>query len=174
MKKRRDQRQPSAAPAPTSLPSTPVPQSRLGIQLPAECKLWGDVFGNNPVVDGGLSRQNAKATYHYYSPGYGTAQLACADRFWADPDHPRKLLKYPWTAYCLGFDQSVCGKCLRVTNRRTGASIIVRAVDNGGCSDVDGTGLDLDPCAFNAIDTDKQGYADGHMRVDVQEVWCGT
>jgi hypothetical protein len=156
--------------APTALKATSLRQ------LPAECKLWGDAFANAAPAAPGVSRANVRATYHYYSPAYETASLACADAFWADPNHSRKLLKYPWTAYCLdgkAFSQSTCGKCLRVTNRRTGDSVIARAVDNGGCSDADGTGLDLDPCAFNAIDTDKRGYADGHMRVDVQEVECG-
>lgn len=150
--------------------TTPAPKTTK--RLPPECKIWGDPFESVQPVSGGIERQNVRATYHYYAPAYETSSLACADAFWKHPDHGRKLLRYPWTAYCLGFSQSVCGKCLRVTNRRTGASVIVRAVDNGGCSDTDGTGLDLDPCAFNAIDTDKQGYRDGHMRVDVKEVRC--
>ena len=143
--------------------------------LPAGCSnLWGGVSGAD--VAGGVDTKDVRATYHYYAPGYETSSLACADRFWADPAHGHKLLKYPWTAYCLdgrNFSQDTCGKCLRVTNRRTGASVVARAVDNGGCSDKDGTGLDLDPCAFGAIDTDKRGYADGFMRVDVREVDCG-
>lgn len=174
------QSQPRPTPPPTLPPPKPtlppIKRSKKGPPLPASCKVWGDVYAPAAPVPGGVSRRNVRATYHYYSPGYETATLACADRFWADPDHGRKLLKYPWTAYCLDgrkFSQATCGKCLRVTNRRTGASIIVRAVDNGGCSDTDGTGLDLDPCAFNAIDTDKQGYLDGFMRLDVQEVDCG-
>lgn len=145
--------------------------------LPVDCKMWGDVYADAQPVKGGVARQNVRATYHYYSPGYETSSLACADRFWADPGHGRKLLKYPWTAYCLGgrsFSQDTCGKCLKITNARTGASVIARAVDNGGCSDADGTGLDLDPCAFNAIDTDGQGLRDGNMRVNVQEVTCGA
>lgn len=149
---------------------------RTRTKLPAECKIWGDATGPSPpLVHNGISRDNVRATYHYYaSAGYATSTLACADRFWADKNHGRKLLKYPWTAYCLGFTQSVCGKCLRVTNRRTGASATARAVDNGGCSDADGTGLDLDACMFNAIDTDGRGKLDGNMRVDVREVDCGA
>ena len=153
---------------------TPLPRRRKpGPALPESCKMWGDVYGANPEL--GAVKRNVKATYHFYSPGYATATLACADKFWATPNYSKMLLQYPWTAYCLkdpAFSQSTCGKCFRVTNRRTGANIIVRAVDRGGCSDADGTGLDLDPCAFNAIDTDKQGYRDGNMRVDVQEVQC--
>ena len=142
--------------------------------LPQECKITGEPFAQGRDRRNGISRDNVRATYHYYAPHYETSTLACADRFWADPRHGAKLLDLPWTAYCLDrkFSQSVCGKCLRVTSRRTGASVLVRAVDNGGCSDVDGTGLDLDPCAFNAIDTDGQGVRDGNMRVDVREVQC--
>jgi hypothetical protein len=138
--------------------------------------LWGDIDANAKDVPGGVDKKDVRVTYHLYAPGYETSSLACADRFWADPAHGKKLMKYPWTAYCLdgrSFSQDSCGKCLRVTNRRTGASAIARAVDNGGCTDKDGTGLDLDPCMFNAIDTDKKGVADGHMRVDVREVDCG-
>lgn len=139
--------------------------------------LWGGLGADAPVVPGGITRQDVRSTYHYYAPNYETSSLACADRFWADPDHGRKLMKFGWHANCLdgkAFSQSTCGKCFRITNRRTGASVVSRAVDFGGCSDKDGTGLDLDPCVFNAIDTDGQGVADGNMRVDVVEVECGA
>lgn len=145
-------------------------------RMPRECNLWGDAFADAPLVAGGVDRKNIRATYHFYSPAYETSSLACADRFWADPAHGRKLLKYPWTAYCLdgkAFSQSTCGKCLRLTNARTGAAVTARAVDFGGCTDADGTGLDLDPCAFDALDTDGQGRRDGNLRVDVREVDCG-
>jgi hypothetical protein len=164
---------PRAMVAHTALAVAPAP----AVALPASCKIWGDVGAKPPAVSGGVARTNVKATYHYYSPQYETSSLACADAFWADPANGKKLLKYPWTAYCLdgkSFVKGTCGKCLRVTNRATRASIVARAVDFGGCSDVDGTGLDLDPCAFNALDTDKRGYADGSLRVDVQEVECGA
>lgn len=144
--------------------------------MPVNCKIWGDVHGDNPSVQGGVRRSDVRATYHVYSPKYDTASLACSDLIWAwGNEYGKRVLKYPWTAYCatLPWDRKRdCARCLRVTNRRTGAAIIVRAVDSGGCSDGDGTGLDLDPCAFNSIDTDKRGYADGNMRVDVEEVDC--
>lgn len=166
-----------ATPDSTGSPS-PVPGRRsIGRAPGPECKLWGDALADAPEVPGGVDRKDARATYHYYAPGYETSTLACADRFWADPGYGHKLLKYPWTAYCLdgrSFSQGTCGRCLRVTNRRTGAWVIARAVDNGGCSDSDGTGLDLDPCAFRAIDTDGRGHADGFVRVDVREVECGA
>jgi hypothetical protein len=47
-------------------------------------------------------------------------------------------MQYPWTAYCapaIPMSQDMCGRCLRVTNTRTGASLVVRIVDqcaNGG------------------------------------------
>lgn len=146
--------------------------------MPASCQVWGDAVGGlNRDVPRGVQRRNVRATYHNYSPAYLTANLACADHFWSrwSEDFRRGLLKYPWTAACLSKPfsaKATCGKCLRVTNRRTGTSVVVRAVDYGGCSDADGTGLDMDPCAFDAIDTDKRGYADGNMRVDVTEVEC--
>lgn len=170
----RRQRRAPATPAPAVTPTALAPAAAVrGKAPPPECKIWGDALAPRPAVPGGVARQQVRATYHYYSPAYDTATLACADKFWATPDYGTMLLQYPWTAYCVGpFSQGVCGKCLRVTNRRTGAAVTARAVDNGGCSDTDGTGLDLDPCAFNAIDTDGQGYRDGHMRVDVQEVEC--
>ena len=42
--------------------------------------------------------------------------------------------QYGWTAYCLPppfpqMSQSMCGKCLRLTNQRTGAVTIARIVD---------------------------------------------
>ena len=157
---------------PVKKPPAKIPAFR---RQPGCTNLWG---GNEAKdVPGGINRKDVRATFHFYAPGYETSSLACADRFWADKDHGKKLMKYPWTANCLDgrkFSQESCGKCLRVTNRRTGASVIVRSVDNGGCSDKDGTGLDMDPCGFNQIDSDRKGLADGHMRVDVREVDCGA
>ena len=159
---------------PTPKPGRPMDRQNCS-------KLWGNVFGANQTV--GPAMTNIKATYHTYSPHYDLGTLACSDKLRSMPGMASRLVyQYPWTAYCLKstkkhpglapFSQGVCGKCFRVTNRGTRASVIVRAVDQGGCSDDDGTGLDLDPCAFNAIDTDGKGYAAGNMRVDVQEVQC--
>ena len=177
--RRRGAKKPSGSTRPAVPPAVPPAKPR-STPLPPGCQTWGDAFAPARPVPGGVARRNVRATYHYYSPAYDTASLACADRFWADPGHSRKLLKYPWTAYCLKDRtgppdaSSACGKCLRITNTRTGSSVVARAVDKGGCSDADGTGLDLDPCAFDAIDLDRRGYADGFMRVDVREVECGT
>ena len=174
--------EPSSPQGPTSPqgpvdPPSPSAPREPGTRLPASCKITGNVFGNNARVRNGIQKQNVRATYHYYSPHYDTGTLACADIVWKWPNYGQKLLMYPWTAYCLegsaGWNpQRVCGKCLRVKNRSTGAAIIVRAVDSGGCSGGSANGLDLDPCAFNAIDTNKNGVRDGHMFVDVEEVEC--
>lgn len=172
------------APTPTVMSGGRVVDAGVpGKTIPAECKIWGNAFADRPEVPGGIKKFNKRATYHYYAPHYDVGTLACADKFWATPGYGKRwqpvpdqsaLLQYPWTAYCLTrpFEQSVCGKCLRITNRRTGASVVVRAVDDGGCSDADGTGIDMDPCGFNAIDTDGQGVRDGNLRIDVTEVEC--
>lgn len=147
-----------------------------GKKFPKKCKINGDPYGSNKAKKGGVSRKNVRATYHEYAPNYETSSLACSDIFWSWKNYGKTLLKYPWAAYCVKKPwnrEKDCGRCLRITNRSTGASVIVRAVDQGGCTDSkDGTGLDLDPCAFDAIDTNKHGKRDGNMRVDVQEVDC--
>ena len=174
--------QPSAPSSPSSpsqpsAPSSPSQPSRSGSRLPASCKITGDVFGANARVRGGIAKQNVRATYHTYSPHYDTGTLACADIVWKWPNYSQKLLTYPWTAYCLegsaGWNpQKTCGRCLRVRNRSTGAAVIARVVDSGGCAGGAQNGLDLDVCTFNAIDGDGHGVRDGHMMVDVEEVAC--
>lgn len=57
---------------------------------------------------------------------------------------------------------------MQVKNRRTGAETTARIVDQ--CSN---GGLDLDVAVFNKIDTDGNGYAQGHLMVDYQFVSCG-
>ncbi|KAK3120019.1 hypothetical protein QOZ80_9AG0679570 [Eleusine coracana subsp. coracana] len=63
--------------------------------------------------------------------------------------------------------QDSCGRCIRVTNRGTGASTIARIVDQ--CSN---GGLDLFETVFKIIDTDGQGYQIGHLNVDYEFVGC--
>lgn len=138
--------------------------------------------GSLRPVQGGFSRDNVYVTYHTYGDplngddAYDTLVLACSDAIGDTKanggERGKKLLKYPWTAFCMGYDSKMCGKCLRVTNK--GVSTVVRIVDNGGCSGGAKDGLDLQPCAFNAIDTDGQGHHDGHMFVKVEEVECGA
>lgn len=161
-------------------PAQPQPKpvgGKPGKSLGADCKITGDVFADRAAKPGGISQTNVHSTYHYYAPHYDTGTLACADVFWKWDDYSAKLLRYPWFAYCLGGRDTwnpakVCGRCFRVTNRATGASIIGRAVDSGGCPGGTQSGIDADPCLFNAIDTDRAGVRDGHMKVDVQEVEC--
>ena len=56
---------------------------------------------------------------------------------------------------------------LQVTNTATGAQATVRIVDQ--CSN---GGLDLDYSVFNQLDTNGQGYQQGHLIVDYQFVNC--
>lgn len=58
---------------------------------------------------------------------------------------------------------------MQVTNARTGAQITVRIVDQCGNG-----GLDLDVGVFNAIDTDGQGYEEGHLMVNYEFINCGN
>jgi len=60
------------------------------------------------------------------------------------------------------------GVALQVTNTRTNAQITVRIVDQ--CSN---GGLDLDISPFQKIDTDGNGYAQGHLTVNYDFVNCG-
>ena len=57
---------------------------------------------------------------------------------------------------------------MQVTNSGTGAQTTARIVDQ--CSN---GGLDLDQGVFNKIDTDGQGYAQGHLTVSYEFVNCG-
>ncbi|WJX19354.1 hypothetical protein P8452_09061 [Trifolium repens] len=119
------------------------------------------------------SATNVRATYHLYNPqninyDYNTASVYCAT--W-DANQPLSWRrKYGWTAFCgpagpRGRDS--CGKCLSVTNTATGAQTTVRIVDQ--CSN---GGLDLDVNVFNKIDTNKQGYQNGHLTVNYNFVNC--
>ncbi|KAK8593981.1 hypothetical protein V6N12_046054 [Hibiscus sabdariffa] len=64
--------------------------------------------------------------------------------------------------------KDICGKCLKVTKRRTKDEEIVRIVDSCGS---DALELDL-TTAFTPIDSDGKGYAAGHLVVDYQVVDC--
>ncbi|KAF3454315.1 hypothetical protein FNV43_RR04762 [Rhamnella rubrinervis] len=120
----------------------------------------------------GQSGSNVRATYHLYNPQNIGYDLLKAGAFCATWDANKPLewrRKYGWTAFCHPSPrgQAVCGKCLRVTNRATGAQATVRVVDqcqNGG--------LDLDVNVFRQIDTDGRGYAQGHLMVNYQFVNC--
>ncbi|XP_052176015.1 pathogenesis-related protein PR-4A-like [Diospyros lotus] len=121
------------------------------------------------------SASNVRATYHYYNPQQNNWDLRAVSAYCSTWDADKPLAwrkKYGWTAFCgpagpRGRDS--CGKCLRVTNTRTGANQIVRIVDQ--CSN---GGLDLDFVGvFKKLDTDGNGYQQGHLTVNYQFVNCG-
>ncbi|KAL9379181.1 hypothetical protein Peur_027663 [Populus x canadensis] len=123
---------------------------------------------------GGESASNVRATYHLYNPqdhGWDLNAVSAYCSTW-DASKPYSWRsKYGWTAFCGPAGprgQASCGKCLRVTNTRTGAQTTVRIVDQ--CSN---GGLDLDVNVFRTIDTDGDGYAKGHLIVNYQFVNCG-
>ncbi|CAO2837089.1 unnamed protein product [Amaranthus hypochondriacus] len=119
------------------------------------------------------SASNVRATYHIYNPrnidwDFNIAGVYCSTWDAKKPVSWRK--KYAWTAFCGPVgpqEQASCGKCLLVTNRRTGDKAIVRIVDKCGFS-----GLDLEFSVFKQIDTDGDGYAKGHLQVNYQFVNC--
>ncbi|BAF28552.1 barwin [Oryza sativa Japonica Group] len=120
---------------------------------------------------------NVRATYHYYRPAennwdLGAPAVSAYCATW-DADKPLEWRqKYGWTAFCgpVGpTGQDACGKCLSVTNTATGDQITARIVDQ--CAN---GGLDLDwDTVFSKIDSDGQGYQNGHLIVDYQFVDCG-
>ncbi|KAL5566293.1 hypothetical protein UlMin_029457 [Ulmus minor] len=121
------------------------------------------------------SATNVSATYHYYNPDQINWDLNRASAYCATWDANKPLAwrnKYGWNAFCgpVGpCGQASCGKCLRVTNPRTGAEATVRIVDQ--CSN---GGLDLDyNGVFKCIDTDGDGYKKGHLMVNYEFVNCG-
>ncbi|KAK6915411.1 Chitin-binding, type 1 [Dillenia turbinata] len=123
---------------------------------------------------GGESASNVRATYHYYNPQQNNWDLNAVGAYCATWDANKPLSwrsKYGWTAFCgpVGPQgQDACGKCLRVTNTATGSEAIVRIVDQ--CSN---GGLDLDINVFQQLDTNGNGYAQGHLIVNYQFVDCG-
>ncbi|WJX19366.1 hypothetical protein P8452_09072 [Trifolium repens] len=119
------------------------------------------------------SATNVIATYNNYNPqdinwNYNNAGVYCATWDANQPVSWRR--KYGWTAFCgpagpHGRDS--CGKCLKVTNTATNTQTTVRIVDQ--CAN---GGLDLDVNVFNELDTDKQGYHNGHLTVNYHFVNC--
>lgn len=130
--------------------------------------------GSEPTVI--MTLGTSRSTYHYYHPEYRVSTLYCADAFAGKSS--AWLMAYPWIAYCAPFPRtpawddmspSKCGKCLRLTNNRTGARSIVRVVDMCGHSAIDSDYK----TAFIPLDTDGQGYLDGQIYVTVEVVVCG-
>lgn len=130
--------------------------------------------GSGPAPTPEGSAQNVRATYHLYNPqnvGWDLYAVSAYCSTW-DGNKPYSWRsKYGWTAFCGPVGprgQASCGKCLRVTNRRTRAQTTVRIVDQ--CSN---GGLDLDINVFRQIDTDGVGWQQGHLYVDYEFVNCG-
>ncbi|OMO96309.1 Barwin [Corchorus olitorius] len=119
------------------------------------------------------SASNVRATYHFYNASQINWDLNTASAFCATWDASKPLAwrqKYGWTAFCGpagDHGQAACGKCLRVTNTRTNTPTTARIVDQ--CSN---GGLDLDWSVFEQIDTDGNGYAQGHLIVNYEFVDC--
>ncbi|KAL9261035.1 Pro-hevein-like protein [Drosera capensis] len=130
--------------------------------------------GNTPSSDIGEGANNVRATYHLYNPqdnGWSLYAVSAYCSTWDGDKSYAWRSKYGWTAFCgpVGpHGQAACGQCLLVTNTATGAQATVRIVDQ--CSN---GGLDLDVNVFNQIDTNGQGYAQGHLTVNYQFVNCG-
>ncbi|EXB93231.1 hypothetical protein L484_024570 [Morus notabilis] len=123
----------------------------------------------------GASATNVRATYHYYNPEQNGWNLNAVSAYCSTWDAGKSYAwrsKYGWTAFCGPSGprgQASCGRCLKVTNTRTGAQLTVRIVDQ--CSN---GGLDLDyNTAFRKLDTDGRGYQQGHLIVNYQFVDCG-
>ncbi|CAD6253366.1 unnamed protein product [Miscanthus lutarioriparius] len=115
-----------------------------------------------------------RATYHLYNPQQNNWNLNAVSAYCATWDADKPLSwrqQYGWTAFCGPSGprgQAACGRCIRVTNRGTGAVTTARIVDQ--CSN---GGLDLDfETVFKKIDTDGRGYQMGHLDVDYQFVAC--
>ncbi|GAB4855367.1 Pro-hevein [Ancistrocladus abbreviatus] len=136
----------------------------------------GGSSGGGSPSGGGSTGESAtvRATYHLYNPQNNGWNLYAVSAFCStwDGDKPYSWRsKYGWTAFCGPVGprgKDACGKCLRVTNTATGANTIVRIVDQ--CSN---GGLDLDVNVFKQLDTNGQGYAQGHLTVRYQFVNCG-
>ncbi|KAJ3692749.1 hypothetical protein LUZ60_011844 [Juncus effusus] len=116
---------------------------------------------------------NVRATYHEYNAKQNNWNLMAVSAYCSTWDANKPLewrSKYEWTAFCgpAGpHGQAACGKCLQVTNQATGATQEARIVDQ--CAN---GGLDLDHSLFNKLDTNGQGYQQGHLTVKYKFVDC--
>ncbi|KAL5138867.1 Pathogenesis-related protein P2 [Glycine soja] len=115
-----------------------------------------------------------QSTYHLYQPEQHNWDLLAVSAYCAtwDANQPFSWRsKYGWTAFCGPAGpqgQPSCGRCLRVTNTRTGDQQIARIVDqckNGG--------LDLDVSVFQRLDSDGSGNAQGHLIVHYEFIVPG-
>ena len=120
------------------------------------------------------SASNAKARYHYFNSeanhySLDDSKAYCAP--WYDNQSLEWKKKYPWTAYCgvAPTGKAACGKCLKVTNAKTGAAAVVRIVDQ--CRSAIGS-LSLDVSVFRDLDTDNTGLHQGYLTVNYEFVSC--
>ncbi|KAI4379006.1 hypothetical protein MLD38_016416 [Melastoma candidum] len=114
------------------------------------------------------------ATYNDYNPVQHGWDLNADSVYCSTWDAGKPLSwrdKHGRTAFCgpVGPQgEASCGKCLRVTNTRTGTRVTARIVDQ--CSN---GGLDLDyDTVFKPLDTDSSGYNKGHLIVDYDFIDC--
>ncbi|KAL6007334.1 hypothetical protein ACLOJK_032831 [Asimina triloba] len=139
----------------------------------ASVKLWIALLLCFVAAAAAQQASNVRATYHLYNPAQIGYDLLRASAFCATWDANKPLAwrrKYGWTAFCHSagpIGQAACGRCIRVTNTRTGAQTTARIVDK--CAN---GGLDLDKAVFDSIDTDRNGYARGFLTVNYQFVNC--
>ncbi|XP_042516269.1 pathogenesis-related protein PR-4-like [Macadamia integrifolia] len=119
------------------------------------------------------SASNVIATYNFYDASQNNYDLNAVSTYCATWDANHSLAwrsQYEWTAFCGPSGpngESACGLCLSVTNTRTGTQLPVRIVDQ--CSN---GGLDLDYSAFQKLDTDGNGYQQGHLVVNYEFISC--
>ncbi|MED6147266.1 hypothetical protein PIB30_042517 [Stylosanthes scabra] len=123
----------------------------------------------------GQSATNVYASFNLYLPEQHNWDLMAESVYCATwyADKPLSWRsRYGWTAFCGpagAHGEPSCGRCLRVTNTRTGAVQIARIVDE--CSN---GGLDLDVNVFQSLDTDGNGNAQGHLIVNYDFVDCAN
>ncbi|GJN25242.1 hypothetical protein PR202_gb13042 [Eleusine coracana subsp. coracana] len=100
-----------------------------------------------------------RATYHLYQPALNNWELNAVGAYCSTWDATKPHLNEI---------SSNISDYMQVTNTATGDEITVRIVDQCGNG-----GLDLDyDTAFSVIDTDRQGYENGHLIVDYEFVDC--
>ncbi|CAL4987093.1 unnamed protein product [Urochloa decumbens] len=118
---------------------------------------------------------NVHATYDWYNLKEHGWDLNSVNVYCAPWDANKPLWwrkQYGWAALCDSWgssDHGYCGKCIKVTNRATGAWVWARILDK--CSG--GGGLDLDyETVFKKIDTNGHGKEKGYLKVDYEWVSC--
>lgn len=88
-----------------------------------------------------------------------------------DNHNPYACESQYWVSYSGSLNppmsMSRCGQCLQITNVDGGASVKACILDKKAAE-----GLDLDTPGFNALDTNGQGYFNGHMYCYVRFVGC--